>query len=102
MNDMNPIVSIFKNPPNQGRGYHRDMRVRWVLEEVEKPYQLRLLSFSEMRRPEYRKLHPFGQMPTYEDGSLVLFGSGAIVHHVVHSYPGLLPPDQNAKSRAVM
>ncbi|WP_184470014.1 glutathione S-transferase family protein [Rhizobium esperanzae] len=99
---MHPIVSIFKNPPDGGRGYHRDMRVRWALEEVGQAYQLRLLAFSEMRRPEYRKLHPFGQMPTYEEGDLVLFESGAIVHHIAQSYSGLLPPDQNARSRAVM
>jgi len=99
---MPPIVSIFKSPPDGGRGFHRDMRVRWALEEVGQPYQLRTLSFSEMRRPEYRKLHPFGQMPTYEDGDLVLFESGAIVHHIAQEYPGLLPVDRNAKSRAVM
>jgi len=99
---MFPIVSIFKNPPDGGRGFHRDMRVRWALEEVGQPYQLRLLAFSEMRRPEYRALHPFGQMPTYEDGGLVLFESGAIVHHIAHAYPGLLPLDPNARSRAVM
>lgn len=99
---MTPIVSIFKTPPDGGRGFHRDMRVRWALEEVGQPYRLRLLAFSEMRRPEYRALHPFGQMPTYEDGNLVLFESGAIVHHIAHTYPGLLPLDPNARSRAVM
>ncbi|PPJ49484.1 glutathione S-transferase [Rhizobium sp. KAs_5_22] len=99
---MYPIVSVFKNPPDGGRGYHRDMRVRWALEEVHQPYRLRLLSFSDMRRPQYRQLHPFGQMPTYEDGDLVLFESGAIVHHVAHTYPGLLPPDGHGRSRAVM
>ncbi|MBW9089805.1 glutathione S-transferase family protein [Rhizobium wenxiniae] len=99
---MTPIVSVFKNPPDGGRGFHRDIRVRWALEEVGQPYQLRLLTFSEMRRPEYRQLHPFGQMPTYEDGDLVLFESGAIVHHIAHQYPGLVPADRNSRSRAVM
>ncbi len=99
---MSPIVSVFKNPPDGGRGFHRDIRVRWALEEVGQPYQLRLLTFSEMRRPEYRQLHPFGQMPTYEDGDLVLFESGAIVHHIAQQYPGLLPADRNSRSRAVM
>lgn len=99
---MTPIVSVFKNPPDGGRGFHRDIRVRWALEEVGQSYQLRLLTFSEMRRPEYRVLHPFGQMPTYEDGDLVLFESGAIVHHIAQTYPGLLPLDPNARSRAVM
>jgi glutathione S-transferase len=100
--DMYPIVSVFKTPPDGGRGFHRDMRVRWALEEVGQPYRLRLLSFSEMRRPEYRALQPFGQIPTYEEGDLVLFESGAIVHHIAQAYPGLLPADRNARSRAIM
>ncbi|WP_137131159.1 glutathione S-transferase family protein [Rhizobium sp. FY34] len=100
---MSPIVSVFKNPPDGGKGYHRDFRVRWALEEVGQPYHLRLLSFSEMRRDLYRReLHPFGQMPTYKDGDLVLFESGAIVHHIAHEYAGLLPSDRNARARAVM
>ncbi|MCD1267142.1 glutathione S-transferase [Shinella sumterensis] len=99
---MSPIVSVFKNPPDGGRGFHRDIRVRWAIEEVGQPYQLRLLTFSEMRRPEYRKSHSFGQMPLYEDGDLVLFESGAIVHHIAQQYPGLLPADRNSRSRAVM
>lgn len=101
--DIYPIVSVFKNPPDGGRGFHRDFRVRWALEEVGQPYYLRLLTFSEMRRSEYRReLHPFGQMPTYEDGDLVLFESGAIVHHIAQEYPGLLPLDRNARARAIM
>jgi glutathione S-transferase len=99
---MYPIVSVFKNPPDGGRGFHRDMRVRWALEEVGQTYQLRLLSFSEMRRAEYRRLQPFGQIPTYEEEDLVLFESGAIVHHIAQTCPGLLPLDRNARSRATM
>ncbi|NTF34457.1 glutathione S-transferase family protein [Rhizobium skierniewicense] len=99
---MKPIVSMFKNPPDGGRGFHRDIRVRWALEEVGQPYQVRLLTFSEMRRSEYRKLHPFGQMPTYEEGDLVIFESGAIVHHIAQQYPGLLPRERNARARAIM
>lgn len=100
---MHPIVSMFKNPPDGGRGFHRDFRVRWALEEVGQPYCVRLLPFSQMRRPEYRReFHPFGQMPTYEDGDLVLFESGAIVHHIANEYPGLLPCDRNARARAIM
>lgn len=99
---MQPIVSMFKNPPDGGRGFHRDIRVRWALEEVGQPYLVRLLTFSEMRRAEYRELHPFGQMPTYEECDLILFESGAIVHHIAHQYPGLLPLEQKARSRAIM
>ncbi|CUX71873.1 MULTISPECIES: glutathione S-transferase family protein [Agrobacterium] len=98
-----PIVSTFQNPFDGGRGHHRDFRVRWALEEVGQPYHLRFLTFPEMQRVEYRReLHPFGQMPTYEDGDLALFESGAIVHHIAHEHSGLLPPDRNARARAVM
>ena len=99
---MNPIVSIFKHPPDGGRGYHRDMRVRWALEEVGQPYTLRYLTFSEMRRPEYLKMQPFGQMPIYQEGDLVLFESGAIVLHIAQRFAGLLPDGANARSRSIM
>ena len=95
------IVTVFENPPDGGLGLHRDMRVRWALEEVGKPYELRLLSFAEMRRPAHRALHPFGQLPTYEEGDLKLFESGAIVFHIADRHEGLLPVEPNARARAV-
>lgn len=99
---MNPIVSIFKNPPDGGRGYHRDTRVRWALEEVGQPYTLRYLTFSEMRRSEYLNMQPFGQMPIYQEGDLVLFESGAIVLHIAQRFAGLFPDGANARSRSIM
>lgn len=96
-----PIVTAFQNPPDGGLGLHRDMRVRWALEEVGQPYQLRLLSFTEMRRPAHRALHPFGQLPTYEEGDLKLFESGAIVLHIADRHEGLLPAEPNARARAI-
>jgi glutathione S-transferase len=77
------------------------MRVRWALEEVGQPYEVRLLSFKAMKEPAHRALHPFGQIPTYEEGDLVLFESGAIVLHLAQRHPGLLPQDANARARAV-
>lgn len=77
------------------------MRVRWALEEVGQPYDVRLLSFSEMKEPAYRSLHPFGQIPAYEDGDLVLFESGAIVFHIAEHHAGLLPSDAKARARAI-
>ena len=77
------------------------MRVRWALEEVGQPYDVRLLSFSEMKEPAYRSLHPFGQIPAYEDGDLVLFESGAIVFHIAEHHAGLLPSDTKARARAI-
>jgi glutathione S-transferase len=77
------------------------MRVRWALAEVGQPYDVRLLSFDEMKEAAHRALHPFGQIPTYEDGDLVLFESGAIVFHIAERHAGLLPDDANARARAI-
>jgi glutathione S-transferase len=78
------------------------MRVRWALEEVGQPYEVRLVSFAEMKEPAHRARHPFGQIPTYEEGDLVLFESGAIVLHVAERHAGLLPDDTDARARAIM
>jgi glutathione S-transferase len=98
---MPPIITAFERSPDRGRGLARDMRVRWALEEVGQPYGVRLVSFEEMKRPPHRMLHPFGQIPTYEDGDLVLFESGAIVLHIAERHAGLLPRDGAARARAV-
>jgi glutathione S-transferase len=98
---MTPIITAFERSPDRGRGLARDMRVRWALEEVGQPYDVRLVSFREMKQPAHRALHPFGQIPTYENGDLVLFESGAIVLHIAERHPGLLPEDPNARARAI-
>jgi glutathione S-transferase len=77
------------------------MRVRWALEEVGQPYDVRLVSFREMKQPAHLALHPFGQIPTYEEGDLALFESGAIVFHIAERHAGLLPDDANARARAI-
>jgi glutathione S-transferase len=98
---MTPTITAFERSPDRGRGLARDMRVRWALEEVGQPYDVRLLSFSAMKEPAHRSRHPFGQIPTYEDGDLVLFESGAIVFHIAERHAGLLPADANARARAI-
>jgi len=98
---MPPTITAFERSPDRGRGLARDMRVRWALEEVGQPYDVRLLSFSDMKQPAHRRLHPFGQIPTYEEGNLALFESGAIVFHIADRHPGLLPEDANARARAI-
>ncbi len=98
---MTPIITAFERSPDRGRGLARDMRVRWALEEVDQPYDVRLVSFREMKKPAHRKLHPFGQIPTYEEGDLALFESGAIVLHIAERHSGLLPEDANARARAI-
>jgi glutathione S-transferase len=98
---MTPTITAFERSPDRGRGLARDMRVRWALEEVGQPYEVRLVSFSEMKDPAHRALHPFGQIPTYEEGDLALFESGAIVFHIAQRHAGLLPDDANARARAI-
>jgi glutathione S-transferase len=96
-----PTITAFEQSPDRGRGLARDMRVRWALEEVAQPYEVRLISFAAMKQPAHRALHPFGQIPTYEEGDLVLFESGAIVFHVAEHHAGLLPAEANARARAI-
>lgn len=98
---MSPTLTAFANSPDRGRGLARDMRLRWALEEVGEPYEVRLLSFDEMKEPAHLALHPFGQIPTYEDGDLQLFESGAIVLHIAERHAGLLPIEANARARAI-
>jgi glutathione S-transferase len=98
---MTPIITAFKSSPDRGKGQARDMRVRWAFEEVGQPYDVRLVSFKEMKEPAHRALHPFGQIPTYEDGDLALFESGAIVFQIAQRHAGLLPDDVNARARAI-
>ncbi len=96
-----PTITVFERSPDRGRGLSRDMRVRWALEEVRQPYAVRLVSFGEMKESAHLALHPFGQIPTCEQGDLVLFESGAIVLHIGERHAGLLPDDANARARAV-
>lgn len=98
---MKPTITAFERSPDRGRGLARDMRVRWALEEVGQPYDVRLVSFPEMKQAAHLALHPFGQIPTYEEGDLVLFESGAIILHLAQRHPGLLPEDEDARARAV-
>jgi glutathione S-transferase len=98
---LTPTITAFEQSPDRGMGLARDMRVRWALEEVGQPYEVRLVSFSAMKEPAHRALHPFGQIPTYEDGELTLFESGAIVFHIAEHHAGLLPDDANARARAI-
>lgn len=99
---MIPTITAFERSPDKGRGLARDMRVRWALEEVGQPYEVRLVPWPEMKKPGHRSRQPFGQIPTYEEGDLVLFESGAIVFHIAERHAGLLPQDANARARALM
>lgn len=98
---MTVTITAFETSPDRGRGLARDMRVRWALEEVGQPYDVRLVSFAAMKEPAHRRLHPFGQIPTYEEPGLALFESGAIVLHVAERHAGLLPDEAAARARAI-
>jgi glutathione S-transferase len=99
---MSPTITAFERSPDGGKGLARDTRVRWALEEVGQPYDMRFVSFTALKQPEHRARNPFGQIPTYEEGDLVLFESGAIILHIAEQYPGLLPTEPNARARAIM
>ena len=93
---MTPTITAFEASPDRGRGLARDMRVRWALEEVGRPYEVRLVSFAALKEPAHLALNPFGQIPTYEEGALELFESGAIVLRIAETHAGLLPEDADA------
>ena len=98
---MTITITAFEQSPDGGMGLARDTRVRWALEEVGQPYEVRPVSFRAMKEPAYLALHPFGQIPTYEERGLVLFETGAIVFHIAQRHAGLLPEDVNARARAI-
>lgn len=100
---MTITITAFERSPDGGKGLARDTRVRWALEEVGQPYEVRYVSFRAMKEPAHLAVHPFGQIPTYEEGELTLFESGSIVLHLAERHPGtLLPADANARARAIM
>ncbi|PPT98078.1 glutathione S-transferase family protein [Xanthomonas arboricola] len=98
---MTITITAFERSPDGGQGLVRDTRLRWALEEVGQPYEVRLLPFRALKQPAHLAIHPFGQIPTFEHGELALFETGAIVLHIAQRYPGLLPHDDNARARAI-
>jgi len=99
---MTITITAFERSPDGGKGLARDTRVRWALEEAGLPYDVRLVSFAAMKQPAHLALHPFGQIPTYEEGDLALFETGAIVFHIAEQHEALLPTDADARARAIM
>ena len=98
---MTITITAFERSPDGGKGLARDTRVRWALEEVGQPYEVRLVSFRALKEPAHLALHPFGQIPTYQEGDLALFETGSIVFHIAHHHAGLLPEDADARARAI-
>jgi glutathione S-transferase len=98
---MTIVITAFERSPDGGQGLARDTRVRWALEEVGQPYEVRLVSFNAKQEPAHLRLHPFGLIPTYEEGDLSLFETGAIIFHIAQVNAGLFPDDANARARAI-
>src|SRR5262245_19553316 len=98
---MTITITAFERSPDGGKGLARDTRVRWALEEVGQAYEVRLVSFQALKEPAHLAPHPFGQIPTYQEGDLALFETGAIVFHIAERHAGLLPEDGNAHARAI-
>ncbi len=98
---MTIVITAFERSPDGGKGLARDTRVRWALEEVGQPYEVRPLSFEAKKEPAHLAIHPFGLIPTFEEGDLTLFESGSIVLHLAETHPGLIPDEANARARAI-
>ena len=98
---MTITITAFERSPDGGKGLARDTRVRWALEEVGQPYEVRLVSFAALKEPRHLAINPFGQIPTYEEGSLALFETGSIVFHLAERHAGLLPEDSDGRARAI-
>jgi glutathione S-transferase len=98
---MTPTITAFERSPDGGKGLARDTRVRWAFEEVGQPYDVSFLSFQALKEPAHLARNPFGSIPTYEEGDLVIFETGSIVFHIAHKHEGLLPSDADARARAI-
>ncbi len=94
-------ITAYDWVPDFARGQVRDLRVRWALEEVGQPYAVRYLAPGAQKEAPHRARQPFGQVPTFEEGDLVLFESGAIVWHVAERFPGLMPDDDTARAKSL-
>jgi glutathione S-transferase len=97
---MTIVITAFERSPDGGMGLARDTRVRWALEEVGRPYEVRLVSLQAKTEPAHLRLHPFGLIPTYEEGNLVLFETGAIILHIAEHHEGLFS-DNAGRARAI-
>jgi len=98
---MTIVITAFERSPDGGLGLARDTRVRWALEEVGQPYEVRLVSLQAKTEPAHLRLHPFGLIPTYEEGDLALFETGAIILHIAEHHEGLFSEDADARARAI-
>lgn len=98
---MTPTITSFSWVPEFARGFVRDIRARWAFEEAGQAYHVDLVDFAYVKSQAHRYFQPFGQIPTYRDGNVEIFESGAIVLHICETHNVLAPPDAAARIRAI-
>ena len=96
-----PLVSAFNWVPDFARGHVRDLRVRWALEEIGRPYETVLLDATTPRGTDYLSWQPFGQVPALRERGFAMFESGAILLYLGQDDERLLPREAQARWRAV-
>jgi glutathione S-transferase len=96
-----PTITTFNWVPEFAQGFVRDIRARWAFEETGQAYQVDLIDGPYAKSPQHRRFQPFGQVPTYSDGDVEIFESGAIALRIAEQGNGLLPADPAAKIRAI-
>jgi glutathione S-transferase len=94
-------ITAFRWVPDFAQGVVRDLRIRWALEEIDRPYRVRLLDALNPRPADYFLEQPFGQVPAYRDDEVQLFESGAILIHLGLGDDRLLPDEAQPRGRAI-
>jgi glutathione S-transferase len=92
-------ITALRWVPAPAQGLVKDLRIRWALEEAGIDYRVRLLEGE--RPPEYCKEQAFNQVPSFDDGKVQIFESGAILQYIAEQSGALLPSDPQAKYRAI-
>jgi glutathione S-transferase len=95
------VISALCKAPAFAHGHVRDLRVRWALEEIDRPYRVELFEAMVPRPDEYRQWQPFGQVPAFDDGNIRLFETGAILLHLGEQDERLLPREPQSRADAV-
>lgn len=97
-----PEITAYRSVPDFAYGRIKDIRVRWALDEIGRPYRTRLIGgIFEDKAPAYLHDQPFGQVPVYKDGDLTLFETGSILIHIGDADERLLPRDAKGRGRAI-
>lgn len=91
------VLTTYDWVPETPRGYVRDLRIRWALEEATLPYRVESTPFGD-RNAKHFEHHPFGQVPWLTDGGFTLFESGAILLHLGERSEAIMPANARGRS----